>query len=135
MVNFPGPEHGILNSFINDIILRSALVLFSLLREIDYHYNKRHIEEEFFKCNSIHRRLLRISTLQSTSLRRAIKLVLVYIIAIFTCRCTFTPMSIDIQSFSILLRLTLKYQRTFPFLLISGLLFCGFFEQKCFAAI
>ena len=40
MIDCPGPEHGIFCISVVDTILKSALVLFSMLRASNYHYNK-----------------------------------------------------------------------------------------------
>ena len=46
---FPGTERGILFISIVDRILRRALVFFSLLYAINYHYNKGTLKVEFIK--------------------------------------------------------------------------------------
>ena len=96
MRDFPSPERGVSCILIFDIISKSVLVLFSLLRGRNYHYNKGPLKFEFIKCKTIHRRLLLIVVLQSISLRRVIEIVLFlfswdrttkrYIM----CYCTFT---------------------------------------------
>ena len=65
MINCPGIERGVLCILIIDPISISALVLFSLLCAINYHYNKGYLNVDFFKWKIIHRRLLRIAVLQS----------------------------------------------------------------------
>ena len=55
--NLPGPEHGVFYISIIDLILRSELVLFSLLRASNYKYNKAPLKVEFFKWKMIHSRL------------------------------------------------------------------------------
>ena len=60
MRDFPGPERGILCILIIDIISKSALVLFSLLRASNYYYNKGALKVEFIKYKIIHSGLLPI---------------------------------------------------------------------------
>ena len=47
--DFPRPERGILCISIVDIISKRTLVLFSLLRSINYHYNNGPLKVEFIK--------------------------------------------------------------------------------------
>ena len=64
VLNYPGPERNIFCISIVDLILRSALVLFSLLREINYHYNKVPIIFENLTILTIHGGLFYIIFLQ-----------------------------------------------------------------------
>ena len=64
---FPIPERGILFILIVDRISKSALVLFSLLCAINYHYNKGPVKVESIKCKTIHIGLLLIVILLSKS--------------------------------------------------------------------
>ena len=43
VINCPGPEHGVFSIYIFDLISRSDLVVFSLIRARNYHYNKGHV--------------------------------------------------------------------------------------------
>ena len=61
-------EHGVLCMSIPGIILRSALVLFSLLCAISYHYYKGPLKLEFFKFKTMHSILFCISVQHSISL-------------------------------------------------------------------
>ena len=65
----PGPECGVFCILTLNIISRSALVLFSLLRARNYHYNKGPLKVESIWCKIIHSRLLRIIFLQKILLR------------------------------------------------------------------
>ena len=135
--NCPGPERGVLCISIVDIISRSTLVVFSLLRAINYHYNKGPLKVEFFKYKMIYRRLLRIYVLllQPIFLHWVINIVLIFIIARYTCRGTFSaivhwPTTIIL----FLLCFILNCHGTFIFSQITSLFFCGIFEHNFFAA-
>ena len=87
--NLPVPERGVFCIFIGDIISRSGLVFLRLLCEINITINQGSLKVDFSKCKNIHGRLLRIAVLQSISLQWVIKIVVIYIIARYTCGGTF----------------------------------------------
>ena len=90
MSNCLGPECGVFCISIVNLILRSVLVVFSLVSAINYHYNKGPPIMEFFKFKTIQCILVRIYLIQSTLLRQVINIVLFYIILWYTCRGTFS---------------------------------------------
>ena len=69
MSNFLGPERGVFCILIIDIILKSALVGFSLLRASDYYYKKWKVTVDNFTIITIHRGLLIIVIAQSNFAR------------------------------------------------------------------
>ena len=66
---FPVPERGVFCILIVDIILRIALIVFSVLRERSYHYKKEPVIVDNITILTIHRGLLCIIFLESISLR------------------------------------------------------------------
>ena len=136
MINCPVSEHGKLCILVVDFILRISLVLFSLLRAINYEKNKGALKVDLFKRKIIHSRLLRIAVLQSISLQWVIKFVFIYNIVRYTCEITF----VDIVHWylTILLFLLcsiLNCHGTLIFSQISNLFFCGIFKHNVFAAV
>ena len=69
MRNFLGPERGVFCILIIDIILKSALVGFSLLRASDYYYKKWKVTVDNFTIITIHRGILIIVIAQSNFAR------------------------------------------------------------------
>ena len=131
--NCPRPEYAVFYILIIDIILRSALVLFSLLCEINDHYNKGNIKVEFFKCKTIYSILLCISVQRSIFLRWFINIVIIYIIARYTCGSKFA--AIVYWPTKILLFLScfvLNYHGTFILSQILNLFICGIFKRIFF---
>ena len=82
MSNCPRLERGAFCILIIILISKNSLVLLSLLRTINYHYNKGLLKVEFIKCKTIQRRLLLILILQSISLKWVIEIVLIFILVI-----------------------------------------------------
>ena len=134
--SFPGPECGVFCISIIERISRSALVLFSLFRAINYHCIKGPLKVDFFKCKTIHSRLLCIPFLHSISIRWVSNDVVIYIIMRYTWRDTFAdifhwPTTIILFS----LYYILNYNGTLIFSQILNLLFCGNFEHNVFVAV
>ena len=129
--NFSGPDHGIFCISIIDINLRSALVLFSLLRASNYHNNKGTLKVECFKWKTIHSRLLCISVQQSIVLRWFITVLIICIIARYTWRGTFAAF-VHLPT-NILLFVScfiLNCLGTFLLSKILNLFICGSFNYK-----
>ena len=85
MGDCPIPERGVFCISIVDLISKTALVLFSLLCAINYHYKKGSLKVEFIKCKKIHSRLLFIVVLQSKLCQWVIKIVL-FLISLYRPR-------------------------------------------------
>ena len=64
MINCSRPERGVFFIYTVDIIPRSALVVFSLLRAINYHYNKRPVIVDNIMIKTIHGGILLIVIIQ-----------------------------------------------------------------------
>ena len=136
VIDCPGTERGLFCISIIDLVLRSALIFFSLLRASNYHYNKEPLKLGFFKCKTIHSRLSRISILHSISLWWVIKTVFIYIIVRYTCGGTFTAIfHLPAILLLFLLCFILNCHETLFFSLISNLFFCGIFKHNFFAAV
>ena len=67
--NCPGPEFFVFCTSIIGVISRRSLVFFILLYGIKCHYKKGSLKMEFFKCKTIHSRLLCIAVLYTVLLR------------------------------------------------------------------
>ena len=134
--NCPGPERGYFYISIVDLISRISTVFFSLFCASNYYYNKGPIKVEFFKCKTIHSRLLHSAVLQSIFLQWVIKIVLIYIIVRYTCRVTFT--AIIHWPMTDLLFLSYFISNCHGTLILSQILnmfFCGIYEHNFFAAV
>ena len=83
MRDCPSPEYGIFYILIIDLISKRALVLFSLLCEINYHYNKGPIIVENITILTIHGGLCFIIFLHSISLRRVNNIILFLLTLLF----------------------------------------------------
>ena len=84
MSDIPGPERGFFCITIVNIILKIALVLFILLCENNYEYDKCLLKSEVYKCKTIHSGLLLIAVLKSIWLQLVINILVLYIIARYT---------------------------------------------------
>ena len=134
--NFPGPECGVFCILIIDIVLGSVLVVFSVLRARNYHYNKGPPKVEFFKCKTNHNILVHIAVLQSILIWQVINIVLIYIIARYTCGGTFSAnANWPTKIILFLLCFVLNYPGTLLFSRILNLFICGIFEHNCFTAV
>ena len=80
------PERGVFYIFIVYIISKSALILSSILRASNHHYNKGPLKVKFIRCKIKHSRILLLAVLQSILLRWVIIIVLIYIISRYTWR-------------------------------------------------
>ena len=78
VVNFPGPERGVFCILIVNLISRSAPLVFSLLRAINYHYNKGPVIVDNITILTIHQGLLCIIFLQSIFLGWEINFFSIY---------------------------------------------------------
>ena len=86
---------------------------------------------EFFKCKTIHSRLLCIDVLYTVLLRWVINIVVIYNIMRYTCRITFAAnFHWTTKIIIFLLYFILNYHGTLIFSLISNLFFCCIFEQS-----
>ena len=133
--DIPGPECGVFFISIVDLISKSALVLFSILCAINYHYNNVPLKVEFFKCKMIHNRLLLIAVLQKILLQWVINNVNISIISRYTWRilfCCYFPLTYEDSL--VLLCFILNYHVTFFSTNIKSVLLC-IFRQTFFAAV
>ena len=83
MSDWPGPECGVFCLLIVDIIPRSVLVLFSLLRAINYHCNKGPVIVYNIKILTIYGGLFCIIFIQSIQLGQVINIGFISISNIF----------------------------------------------------
>ena len=97
MSDFPGTERGVSCISILDIISRSALVLFSLLRASNYHYSKGHVIVDNIDILTIHGGLSCIIFLQSIFLRRVINVDFISIYDIVLKNGQYVPLYIELQ--------------------------------------
>ena len=120
MSDILGPERGVFCILISDLILKSALVLFIVLRARNHHYNNKvSLEVELFKCKSIHRGLLSISVLRSIFRKIHLKHFLLLIL------------SFSLQRFSHCVVFILNCHGTLFFSKILNLFIC-LFQAKTF---
>ena len=97
MRDWPGHECGVFYILIIDLILRSVLVVFSLLHGSNYHYKKVPVIVDNLKILTIHRGLFCFICLQSIELRWDINIIFIFIYKIFLKTGRKLPLYIELQ--------------------------------------
>ena len=130
----PGPEHGVFYISIVDIILRSALVGFSLLRASNYYYRKGQVIVDNLTIFTIHGRLLCITLLQSISLKWEIN-IFISINDIVLKNGQNVPLYIKLQWYSYFCHFSDWSMFHKVFSQISNLCFLLYFMSQFFEAV
>ena len=109
------------------------MVLFSMLRASNYHYNKGPLKVQFIKCKTIHSGFLLIPVIHSILLGYVIEIIPVSIIARYIYRGTFAANSpLTYEDSLIFVVFYIKLPLNFVFSQISNLFFCSIFCHKFF---
>ena len=135
MRNFSGPEHGVFCISVVDVISRNALILLSLLRAINYPYNKGPLKYEFFKCKTIHSGLLHIAILHSISLQWVIKKYIISIISRDHWRGTFAAIFHSHTMILVFRYVFIKMSWNFVFLKNTKSALLWYFLTEFFSAV
>ena len=110
--------------------------MFSLLCASNYHYNKRTIRLELFKCKTTHSNFLHIAVIQSILLQWVINIVPIYIIVRYTWIGTFSAILYwHTMILLFLLCFILNCHGTLLSSQISILFFCGISEHNFIAVV